>query len=283
MKQYPELPDPEDAPAELFESGHLWLLEKVDGAHLRFQLQPSGLIRFGDRKRVYDDADSIPEPYDHAVRHVRTRLDRDALRAAVDDVTNVVFFGEAMHQHAIDYDWERTPSFLGFDVWSEQSGAFRPPGAAQGIFQRLGLTPVNAFERELPARDFDPDSYTVAQSEWYDGPAEGVVVRNKRGQRAKLLAPEFRETDEPVVVDATATELAASYATTDRFRKHARDRNDRSAITVEELYDAVLSEILRENHRTLFEARDPVDMREFRSAVAERTRSFLEADTVVRD
>jgi hypothetical protein len=131
MKQYPELPDAEDAPVELFESGHLWLLEKVDGAHLRFQLLPSGVIRFGDRKRVYDDADAIPAPYDHAVRHVRTQLDRDTLRAAVDDVTEVVFFGEAMHQHAIDYDWERTPSFLGFDVWSGQSKAFRPPGAAR--------------------------------------------------------------------------------------------------------------------------------------------------------
>lgn len=278
MKQYPELPDVEEAPSELFESGHLWLIEKVDGAHLRFQLQPSGVIRFGDRKRVYDDADAIPEPYSHAVRHVRTQLNRDALRAAVDDVTNVVFFGEAMHQHAIDYDWDRTPLFLGFDVWSDQSQEFRPPGAAQGIFQRLGLTPVNAFERELPARDFDPDSYTVPQSGWYDGPAEGVVVRNKRGQRAKLLAPEFRETDKTVVVDATATELAARYATRDRFREHARDRDGRAAITVDELYEAVLSEILRANHRTLFEANDPVDMREFRSAVAERTRSFLEAE-----
>jgi hypothetical protein len=47
---------------------------------------------------------------------------------------------------------------------------------------------------------------------------------------------------------------------------------------VDELYDAVLSEILRENHRTLFEAKNSVDMREFRSAVAERTRSFLEAE-----
>jgi len=272
MKQYPELPDAGEAPAELFESGHLWVQEKVDGGHLRFQLQPSGVIRFGDRKRVYDDADAIPEPYDHAVRHVRTQLDRDALRSAVDDVTDVVFFGEAMHQHAIDYEWGRTPSFLGFDIWS---GGFQPPGAVQNIFERLGLTPVNAFERELPARDFDPDSYTVPQSAWYDGPAEGVVVRNKRSQRAILLAPEFEEIAEAVAVDATATELAQRYATQERFRKHAREQRGAQAITVDELYEAVLTDILREHHRTLYEARDPVDMREFRSAVARRTRTFL--------
>jgi hypothetical protein len=275
MKQYPDLPDAAEAPAELFESGHLWLLEKVDGAHLRFQLQPSGVIRFGDRKRVYDDADAIPEPYDHAVRHVRTHLDRDALRDAVDELTDVVFFGEAMHQYAIDYEWDRTPSFLGFDIWS---GGFRPPGAVQNIFERLGLTPVNAFERELPARDFDPESYSVPQSKWYDGPAEGVVIRNKRGQRATLLAPEFEETDRTVAVDATATELAERYATRERFRKHAREQQGAQAITVDELYEAVLADILRENHRTLFEARDPVDMREFRSAVAEQTRAFLDAE-----
>jgi hypothetical protein len=134
MKQFPSIPRVATAPDGLFDEGHLWLLKKVDGANFRFQLQQSGLLQFGDRSRVYDDPDAVPDPYQHAVRHVRECLDRPALRNAVDDVGDIVFFGEAMHHHTIEYDWDRTPSFLGFDVWAASRDAFRPPDTVEQIF-----------------------------------------------------------------------------------------------------------------------------------------------------
>lgn len=275
MKEFPSIPRAANAPAELFESGHLWILEKVDGANVRFQLQLSGHLRFGDRSRVYDDPADVPLPYQHAVREIQTNLDREALRAAVEDVSDVVFFGEAMHHHTIEYDWERTPSFLGFDVWSAADEAFRPPDAVAGIFEGLGLQSVNAIEKEVPAKYFDPESYEVPQSAWYDGPAEGVVVRNKRGHRAKILHPEFREVDETVPVDGSAEELAERYATTRRFEKLEAKLD---VVTFELLYDRVLEDIFREEHKQLFHGRESVDMRSFRSAVAARTRAFLEGE-----
>lgn len=275
MKEFPSIPRAANAPAELFESGHLWILEKVDGANVRFQLQLSGHLRFGDRSRVYDDPADVPLPYQHAVREIQTNLDREALRAAVEDVSDVVFFGEAMHHHTIEYDWERTPSFLGFDVWSAADEAFRPPDAVAGIFEGLGLQSVNAIEKEVPAKYFDPESYEVPQSAWYDGPAEGVVVRNKRGHRAKILHPEFREVDETVPVDGSAEELAERYATTRRFEKLEAKLD---VVTFERLYDRVLEDIFREEHKQLFHGRESVDMRSFRSAVAARTRAFLEGE-----
>lgn len=279
MKQYPSIPRVANAPEGLFESGHLWVLEKIDGAAVRFQLLDSGAIRFGDRSRVYDDPGSIPAPYEHAVRHVRERLDREALRNAVDDVEAVVFFGEATHRHAIEYDWERLPSFLGFDVWSEREGSFRPPGAVQGIFERLGLEPVNAVERELHTRDFDPDSYLVPESAWYDGPAEGVVIRNKRGGRAKLLHPEFREVEDTIPVDVPAEALAERYATDRRFEKLARELETRRGdVTFETLYERALTDIVREEHKRLYHGSSAVDLPAFRSAVAARTRAFLDGD-----
>ena len=274
MKTYPPLPRVADAPDHWFEEGHLWLLEKVDGAHLRFQLQSSGLLRFGDRERVYDGPDAVPEPYRHAVRHVRDRLDRDALRQAVDDVEAVVFFTEAMHHQTIAYDWDRTPSVLGIDVWSAEKESFLPPDAVDRIFDRLGLTPVTVVERELRARDFDPETYSIPQSAWYDGPAEGVVVRNKRGGRAKLLHPDQSATQPSV--DASADELAARYATDDRFETVASTLEDRGQpVTVDTLYERTLECVLREAHHHVHgDAR--VDARAFRSAVAERTRIFLD-------
>lgn len=277
MKKFPSIPRVANAPNSLFEEGHLWVLEKVDGANFRFQLQESGLLHFGDRNTVYDDPNTIPEPYRHAVRHVQTNLDRDALRGAVDSVADVVFFGEAMHRHTIDYDWDRTPSFLGFDVWSATTGEFLDPGVVAQIFERLNLRPVNAIERELPARDFDPGRFEIPQSAWYDGPAEGVVIRNKRGQRAKLLHPDFQEVDETVPVDASAADLAAKFATDRRFEKIAAKLEDNETpVTFETLYDRVLADIIREEHKQLYPGTATVEMDTFRSEVAALTREFVD-------
>ncbi|WP_226005326.1 RNA ligase family protein [Natrinema salinisoli] len=277
MKEYPSIPHAANAPDECFDDGHLWLLEKIDGAQLRFQLLESGLIRFGDRDRWYTDPAAIPDPYQHAVRHVRERLDRDALRRAVDDVETIVFFGEATHRHAIDYDWDRLPSFLGFDIWSAETDRFYPPDTVERIFDRIGLRPVNAFERERHTRDFDPESYTVPQSKWYDGPAEGVIIRNKRGQRAKLLHPTVRDVDESVPVDAAAPALAAEYATDRRIQKVATELEDRGhPVTFETLYERVLEDIVREEHAQLYRGDGTVDLEPFRSAVGRLVRRFLE-------
>jgi hypothetical protein len=276
MKQYPPIPRTEDAPAELFESGHLWLLEKIDGAQLRVQLRESGLLRFGDRTRAYDDPDSIPEPYQHAVRYVRNNLDREALRNAVEDVESVVLFGEATHRQTIDYEWDRLPSFLGFDVYSAANEGFLSPDAVESVFRRLDLDPINAFERERNTRDFDPDSYAVPDSAWYDGPAAGVIIKNKRGGRAKLLHPSFQGTAEFTPIEGSAEAVAETLATEKRFeRLSGRLENRGTTVSFETLYDEVLTDIIRQEHGRLYHGASSLDLSAFRSELAARTRAFL--------
>lgn len=276
MKKFPSIPRIANTPDGFFDEGHLWLFEKVDGANFRFQLQPSGYLRFGDRSRVYKDPKAVPEPYQHAVRYVQETLDRDVLRDAVDAVEAFVFFGEAMHRHTIDYDWDHTPSFLGFDVWSAEGDVFLPPAAVEDWFERVGFQTVNAFERGLPAHVFDPAEYTVPQSDWYSGPAEGVVIRNDRGQRAKLLHPDFQEVDDTVPLDAPAEALAAKYATRHRFDKLIAKFEDRGeSVTFDRLYQHTLEDIIREEYKQLFHAEDSVDMRALRAEVAALTRDYL--------
>jgi hypothetical protein len=274
VKSCPSVPSAADAPARLFETGHLWVLEQVDGALLRFQLQTAGFLRFADRTTVYDDFDAVPYHLRPAVRHVREQLDRDALRAAVDDVEQVVFFGRATHHRRVDYDWDRTPPFLGVEVWDGDE--FLTPGAANRVFERLGLRPATAVERELPARDFDPDSYTVPDSTWCDGPAAGVRVRNKRGDRATISHPDTEGAAEPVDSDASADDLAARYATDRRLERLAAGLEaDGDPVVVDTLQERAIEDIARAHYRQLYRARNPVDMDEFRSAVAARVRAFL--------
>lgn len=278
MKEFPPIPRIEEAPPDLFESGHLWIQEKVDGAHFRFRLLESGMFEFGDRNRVFDPSE-IPVPYQHAVRHVRERVDRETLRSAVTDVESVVFFGEATHRHTIDYDWDRIPSVLGFDVWDSEEGRFLPPDTVEQIYDRLGLDAVNALEKEVRASYFDPESYKMPPSAWYDGPAEGVVIRSKTGERAKLSHPEFEEVDETVPLEASAEERARTYTTESRVQKvvHELEAHEYS-VSFDAVYDRVVEDIAREEHRQLFDAEEAIDLQAFRSVVAERTQQFLDSE-----
>ncbi|WP_135827593.1 RNA ligase family protein [Halorussus halobius] len=276
MKQFPPIPPVEDAP-ELFESGHLWIQEHVDGATLRFRLRDSGAFEFGDRSRVFEPGE-VPVSYRHAVRHVRERVDRAALREAVDDVESVVFVGVATHRRAVDYDWDRLPSVLGVEVWNDDEGRFLPPDAVEQAYDRLGLEPVNTVQKEVRAVDFDPESYDVPASAWDDGPAAGVVLRNKTGDRATLLRPEVRDADASVPVDATPGELAEEYVTRQRVEAVVAELEDEQRrVAVDTVTDRIVERLAREEHARLFGGDRTVDPAAFRSAVAERTSRLLDA------
>ncbi|WP_049972075.1 RNA ligase family protein [Haladaptatus cibarius] len=275
MKRYPPMSRPDDAPKSLFDGGHFWIQEKVDGTHLRFRLQESGLLQFGDRNRVYD-ADAIPTPYQHVVRHIRKNLDRSALRSAVENVESVVFFGEAMYQHIIDYDWRRTPSFLGFDIWSDSSERFLSPDRVEAIYDRLGLNHVNTFEKEVRAVDFDPHDYEVPQSNWYDGKAAGVVLRNKTGGRVKLLDGDFEATNERKTSEKSPKDLARECATDRRFERVANAlESNGQAVAVDALFERTFETIVREEHARLFGEANDIDVQAFRSELASLTQQFV--------
>lgn len=265
MQEFPPSPRLADAPDDLFESGHLWIQEHADGLPLRFSLADSGLIAFGDEDAEYR-TESMPLPYAHAVRHVRDRLDRDALREAVPAVETVALFGVATTHRVVDYDWERLPPFLGVDVWSGER--YLPPDAVEKVFDQLNLTPVNAFAREVRAADFDPSSYEIPQSAWYDGPAAGVLVRNKAGGRATIYHPEFEAvTVEPI--RTTAEAAAAEFVTDARVEAAAAALEATGApVATDGIIERVLEAVVREHHGRLTHDGTAFDLEAFRSAVA---------------
>jgi len=283
MHSFPPVPNVDDAPDELLDSGHLWLLEAVAGGPFRFRLRESGLIEFGDADRVYDAPDDLPPAYQHAVRHVQEHLDREALRAAVEDVEAITFLGEAMQYRGVDYDWARTPSFLGTEIWSAEAGRFRPPDAVDAIYERLGLDAINPVEQEVRARDFDPERYEVPTSTWYDGPAAGVVIRDKSGHRARLPNPDVgggvgdggvEDGDTAVPAESTAADLAERYGSRQRLaRLRERLTTGGQPVSVEALLERALESAFRELDPRLFETR--VDRGAFRGELAGHIRRFL--------
>jgi hypothetical protein len=277
MRAPPSVPPVEDAPEGLFE-GHLWLLEAVDGECLRVQLRASGRLRYGTASRVYDDPGAMPARYDHAVRAVEETFGRATLRATVDDVESVTLVGVATHHRSIRYD-RATPSELWTDVWSEESSAFLPVDRAKQVLEGLGLEFVPVLAQELPARDFDPDDYEHPASALYDGPAAGVVVRNKRGDGARLPHPDRESLGETVPVAASAADLVARVATDRRLDEFADElaRRERP-VTVQALLERVLAATEREAHRQLDREDAGPDRSALRSAAARRVQTYLDRE-----
>ena len=272
MKRYPPVPHVDSAPEGLFESGHLWVQELIDGAQLRFRLRASGPLEFGDNRRQFGD--DPPEPYRHAVRHVRETLDREALRSAVDSVETVAFVAEATHRQAVDYEFGRMPSVLGLDIWDADRGAFLPPDGVERVYDRLGLATVNTFDREVRASDFDADPDAIPDSAWYDGPAAGVVLRNKTGDRAKLPTPAVDRSVDPEPLDGDAAALADRYVTDELLRRVRADLPTNREPTSEALFERTYEAILRRAHGRLLHSRTNLDVGAFRSAVARRVREW---------
>lgn len=254
-------PRVEDVP-ELFEHGHLWIQELVAGELLGFRLEPTGQVTFADRHRRIDD---VPTSLRASVRHVRERLDREALLATDADPSAVTFVGVATRFEGVPYEFERLPPFLGTDVWSTPRGGIQPPDVVERTFERIGLAPVNALRKEVDATHFDVDGYEVPASNWYDGPAAGVVFRNKRGTRATLRNPGAEVDPNPLPEEPDV--LADAVVTSERVRR-VIDRlggQDRIAES-ETVFELVLEMIGREEYVRL----PDTDERAFRSAVAER-------------
>lgn len=269
MHQFGSLPSL-TAVADDVLTGHLWLTEYLAGGHLRFRMQPSGLLQFGDRTTVYDDPEALPPQYHLAVRSVREQFDREAFRAADIDPSAVVIHGVATFTTGLAYDWERLPPFVGHDVWVSDTEQYRPPDAVERIFETLGLEPINTIARERRARDFDPTTYTVPPSAWADSTAAGVVVRNKTTGRGVIwpdTAPTSDATQEP-----DPETLVTQSLTPSRLDRVAATIAD--PVTVEQLATRVHEHLWHEVFGSVIEAEPPVGL----DVIREACRTYLATD-----
>ncbi len=270
MHPYPSIPSLDSAPDELLDGGHLWIQELVDAALLRFRIDDSGGLQFGDRSTVFQPGD-VPMEYRYATRFVERALDYEA--ALSTDLDGVVFYCVATHERTVPYDWDRIPPVLGIGVWNGER--FLPPDAVGQAFEQLGLSPVNTFEKEVRAVDFDPESYTVPGSDWYDGQAYGVVLRSKTGGRATLRAEEFREPKETGPSTADPATIVDEFATPGRLERAATTLSKRGDTPdAEALFDHLFDRLLRQEHRSLVEG--DAELGTVRARLSERINEYLE-------
>lgn len=275
MKDSPEIPSVSEAPAEMFDQGHLWIYEYVAGVQLRFQLTEYDTLEIGDSRRIHD-LNKIPLSHQHAVRHIRERLDREALQAAVEDVKEIVFFGQVSIQQGVPYEWERLPSFLGFDIWHAGRDRFLSSDTVKNIYQRLGLHPLNTVAQEVNVRDFDTEGYEFPASNWYDGPVAGIVIKNKRGGSARRDNPTAKVQGDESDLPETPVALAQHLATDRRLSRVVNSLETRNQpVTFDAVRDRLFETIVREEYQRLFGGSQRIDVELFRASLGNVVGEFL--------
>ena len=249
--------------------GHCWVEELVDGSPLRFRVAGSGLIEFADHDGPLGG--DVPPRYRNAVRTVRERLDREAVRNAVDDPTTVTFVGVATHYRRVEYDWATLPGFLGTAVHHADRDRFLPPDVTRQAFERVGLDPIRIVDQEVRCADVDPEAYSLPDSAWRDGPVAGLVFTNKAGGRAVLRRSNTdadpRRTEGVDGFDSLETLLAA--VVTDDWLRAVADTlaAESGTVTADVVAERSVERIGRETRALRSTG---VDAAELRQAVAER-------------
>jgi hypothetical protein len=254
METFPTVTDLAATPTETG-TGHLWILEHVEGILIRFSLRDDGRLVFGDRTRRLDP-ETIAPAIRPAIEHVRAQFHRDAFRDAVSDVSTVTFYGVATCQHRLDYDWGRLPPFVGDDVYVPARGGLLPPDSTHAIFERLGLTPAPPLEREVRADSFHPERYSFPDSKWAETAVAGVRLADKHGWRGRL-----DNSDRPA-------EPTASFPDAETAVEELVAERDLHSLTTGDPVDELCHRLAREHRAELSTAEINPDDDVFRSAVA---------------
>ena len=177
--------------------GKVVVEEKIDGANFRFMYDPDlGTVRWGTRNVDYTGVprEQWPKRFEKQWRWVLGNMDIIAR-----NYPGHVFYAEAVLPHTIQYDWDRFPApLIGFDVLAPNGRWLSYPENKQ-VFERIGLpfVPVIGILKERPS--LDEFEKLVPKSQFYDGIAEGVVLKNyDNGIFAKVLSKKFVETNRSV-------------------------------------------------------------------------------------
>lgn len=305
--------------------------EKVDGALFRFTVYDSryadafgvndpptdGTIIAGTsnhtRWRITPDGNITGEEigeYEPTLRRL-AKIDCDAVLTLYDEYGPLVFFGEAMVGHLIEY--ENTPPFLGFDVYAPFTAdretiatpntdenpytrtfeGFLPTEEAFETFETIGVPTIHesGTAPRVGGRGINPDELTIPSSQFGDVQAEGIVFRNSgTDQRVKVRSEFFEEVKEHYHdyddnSNADPTErFIAEYCTPTRIMKIVQkmaveENRELSRNLIEPARHRVYDDIWEEEWRTIKELSYPVNPANIKNRVAKKTANVV--DTMV--
>lgn len=122
---------------------------------------------------------------------------------------DLIYYGEYMTSHTVQYDWKTIPRFLGFDIYNRKEERFlnRQEKELEFEFLNLQIVPL-ILEKKVKDLTIDKIEELLPQSAYGPVNAEGIVLKaygltNKWGRPcwAKIVRPEFKEQNKKLFGD----------------------------------------------------------------------------------
>jgi len=172
--------------------------EKMDGANFRFMINKNRII-FGSRtQQITSDEgkdDNVAKNFRRCLDYIREQIKGVDLT----DYKKVIFYGECMVKHTLEYDWDKIPPFLGFDIFDITSDKFMNRAEYKTMYKNLKLKCVSCIDivNSSDITQFEDKNIPLSEYAPLSNPsqkAEGVVFKNQiTGMRAKYVRTEFKE------------------------------------------------------------------------------------------
>ena len=177
--------------------------EKIDGGNFRFMFKGTELI-LGSHTRELDDDNPNCKTFRRCMEFVNEQIFSNIDITELKNYEGLIFYGECCIKHTMDYDWEKIPPYLGFDVKNMDTGKYLDYDMKLKLFQELGLPTVPLIKsckaKDIVAMTDDNVPISVyASPSATDTQAEGVVMKNYKEQKfAKFVREKFKETNRAV-------------------------------------------------------------------------------------
>lgn len=300
MRKYPKLrrpghPETEGLLAD--QNDELVITEKCDGNNVRFT-HDDGELHFGSRNCIIaNDPERVDPMFADVVGHVQTVVDAEDLESMAKAINHgsgpscdsVTLFGENAVEHTLEYRWDEVPQFQLFDVWvdNDDGGFWLDWDSVQTHAGVHGLATVPEVER-MDVVDFHPNDYEIPDSEYRDGVAEGIVVRNTSNQvRAKIISEEFaekhksaksknyNETDADKLVDQHCTPRRVEKCVQTLLGEPDYDYDAIEMEMMEDLHELVWEDVWAEGWHDIIYTDWEIEFETAHSRVASRTATHL--------
>lgn len=266
--------------------------EKIDGANFRFMIR-EGQIIFGSRTQelTEDKEHKFAKNFSRCIEFIKDTLKGVDLSIH----KNLIYYGECCVAHSMQYDWDKIPPFLGFDIYNLETESWCNLEQVKEGFELLHLPIVPIIKVCKPGEigKIDDSLVPISQYAILSGTedtrkAEGVVFKNySNGQMGKYVRDKFKELNAHVFgsksvkvnSETNVGDLIFKYCTNARIDKaifKLIDSGERLDMTMmSKLPKLVLDDIFEEGIKEIWESNWVIDFKELRKKVPPRCASVL--------
>ncbi len=179
------------------EDDDIIIQEKMDGANFRFFIKDGNII-FGTRTQQITsnkgEPSNVQKNFTRCIDYVREVFWSNIDITESKKLEGYIFYGECMTKHTMNYDWDKVPPFLGFDIWDIKNERWVDYSEMADIYQGLGLEIVPLIKIVKSKEISQVTDDDVPQSVYCLDKAEGVVIKNYNKQLfAKFVREKFKE------------------------------------------------------------------------------------------